>query len=576
MFLAAGSWRGCKRQQGLIVTNTDVFAHLVACGAGDMDIALFDQLRANETLQAKSETPLFEELSNALITIEHNTYNQASVLAAVRIPNDAYHKRFDEMLLRCIDFDDGAYLDQFDQLARPIDQFSAHPSELSALRVAKALDFDLVISPHHAAEDHVSTLFTKTLRRHGLGDRAFHVLALFICFTSSNPHLIQNCLYALQVTSHAIPRALLDVLGRYEPYNLLCYALIDRVEGLEERERLELAFTLFKSMDATFYGDKLALIDASGDADMKRWAALNVSSRPFVQYFCGELLAEEVSDDHLFAALDHYHWAVSTLEENHGEGSADVLSETLGFEACLRSYLTTQISIISGEEWQVSRLNWRYNTLAKLNESCRYKGVLASSPKAIDTVLDAIAETAAQSRFDDIIAARAPDLADQSNGYTSLLRPAGHRYNLYVQAKVAAAQRWFPRELARAEAGDFANWGTLTLLLQDGVQFNALCAWLLKELRAETLPEAALDALAYDALLYYPATSDLLLHARQFFDKILRSGNARWVTPALSALNQHRSNGHAVPAELLSTLKKVDTTGFKRLHLHFLEKLLQP
>jgi hypothetical protein len=550
--------------------------HLAACGARSEDLALFDQLRANETLQAKSVTPLYEELSNALITIAPNTYNQASMLAAVRIPNDAYYKRFEQMLRLSMDFDEGDYLDQFDQLARPIEQFSAHQSEMSALRVAKALDFDLVISPHHAAEDHVSTLFTKTLRRHGLGDRAFHFLALFICFTSSNPHLVQNCLYALQVTSQAVPRALLDVLGRYEPYNLLCYALIDRVEGLKECERLELAFTLFKSMDATFYGDKLELIEASGDADMKHWAALNVYSQPSLQYFCDHLLAEEISDDHLFAALDHYHWVVSTLEENHGEGSVEALGDILAFEACLRRYLTNQIGTISGEEWQISRLNWRYHTLAKLNEACRYKGVLASSPKAIDTVLDAIAETAAQPRFDDMIAARAPDLADQSDGYTSLLRPAGHRYNLYVQAKVAAAQRWFPRELARAEAGDFANWGTLTLLLQDGVQFNALCAWLLKEMRAAKLAKATVDALVYDALLYYPATSDLLLHARQFFDKILRSENARWVTRALSALHQQRSKGHGVPTELLSALKEVDTTEFKRLHLHFLEKLLQP
>ena len=115
----------------------------------------------------------------------------------------------------------------------------------------------------------------------------------------------------------------------------------------------------------------------------------------------------------------------------------------------------------------------------------------------------------------------------------------------------------------------------LTLLLKNGVRFNGLSAWLLKEMKKGVLPQSTLDVLVQDALRYCPAASAPLLHARQLFAKALTSQNASLVREALSTLHHQKSKGQDVPAELVLILKAVDTTGLTSLHRGFLDALLE-
>jgi len=552
----------------------DVFNHLRACGASGDDIALFQRLIANETLQPVSALPLFERLNEALIEIPGRAYNRVSMHASVRLPIHDYYDRFHQLTSQLMDFDEVAFIALAEQLKESIERFSAQPGELSATRLYKAFDFDAALSAHHAVEDYGSAIFLRTLRRYQVSSPIFHVFALFICFTSTNPHVIQNLLFALLVTNGPVPAALLNVLGRYEPYNLPSFALIGRVPDLTEVERQRLILTHLKSMDDAFYGNKLDVIEMSGDADMNAWAALNVSSASSARYFCDVLIHEDASQDQFLAALDHYGWALTGLEAigrgQLGEDEAFLWSVVERTQA----YIIETVGAILLEGEVFLRLRERYGQFASLNEACGHTDALARTPKTIESVLDAVTQAAAQSRFDAFVAAHAPDLPDQRNGYSSLVRPAGHRYDFFIQVKIAASDRWFPRELARAEDGDLANWGTLTLLLTNGVQFNSLSAWLLKELKNAALPKVTLDALVHDALLHYPASSALWLHARHLFSKALTSHDGKLVRRAISALHRHRSQGHDVPGELHPALQAVNREDLKKLYQRMLEELL--
>ena len=551
-----------------------VFEHLVACGASDDDLSLFERLFTNETLQPASSTALFDRLSEALIEIPCDTWSRRSVHALVRVPDESYYDRNHQMLLRSCDLNDLDYRDAFEKLIAPIQRYVACPNEITALGLYKAFDFDCLISEHHALEGINAQIFLKTLRRHDAAGRAFHIFALFVCFRSDNPHIIQNFLFALLATSGPVPLALLDVLGRYEIYNSPSYNLIERIPNLSATDRFRLIFTHLKSMDETYHAGKLDVIETCGNKDAKTWAALNVSSAASIQYFCKHLMAQSVTDHHILAAVDHYCWAASKLAQQDGLSSPKNATQVWDFEAMLRRYLTRHIDHISGSDEAISAMPQRYTQLKQMSEAWRYNSVVNHGDDGIDSVLDAIEQTFAHPRFDDIVGDRAPDLADQSNGYTSLLRPAGHRYSLYIQAKIAASERWFPRELVRAQAGDFSNWGTLTLLLQTGPQFSALSTWLLKELANNALPKRVLEALISDVLLHYPANSELLLPAHALFLKVLELQYSNWVPQALSALHKHTSNGNALPTELIPALKALDTEQLRRLHQHFLDRLL--
>lgn len=495
--------------------------------------------------------------------------------ALVRLPTEAYYERFQQLLLRSTDFDDVDFVGLAEQIIKPIQRFNLKPGELSAVRLFKAFDFDVALSAHHSTEDYGSEIFLRALRSHDVDRRAFHLFALFVCFTSHNPHVIQNFLFALSVTSCPVPGALLNVLGRYEVFNLPSFELIDRVPHETEKERLRLIFTHLKSMDAEFYAKKLDVIETSKNTDIKTWAALNVSSASSAQYFCDHLKPNKIHQHYFLAALDHYSWTLSELDASNQEGFSGNAALLYNLEEHLRGYLIEHVSTFCVEDGVIPHLRQHYRKLAAFNQSCLRKGVRGRAPHDAESVLDAIAQAVAEPGFDSYVAAHAPDLADQKYGYSSLLRPAGHCYDLCIQAKVASSDRWFPQELARAEVGDFANWGTLTLLLQNGVQFNELSAWLLKEMKKGVLPQTTLDALVQDALRYYPATSEPLLHARQLFAKALTSQNASLVREALSALHHQKSKGHGVPAELFLVLKAVDKTGLKSMHQRFLDALME-
>lgn len=557
------------------MTGSAVFDHLRACGAGDDDIVFFKRLVANETLQSASVVPLFDQLNATLTEIPCHTYNRLSLHALVRLPTEAYYKRFRQLLLRSVDFDDADFVDLAEHVVKPIQRFSAHPDEISAVSLYKAFDFDVALSAHHAAEDHGPEIFSRTLRRHDVNGHTFHLFALFVCFTSHNPHVIQNFLFALSVTSGLVPEVLLNVLGRYEVYNLPSFELIDRVPHRTEKERLRLIFTHLKSMDDAFYAIKPDVIETTNDTDMKMWAALNVSSAPSAQYFCDHLKPDDINQHHVLAALDHYCWTLSELDTDSQGGSPGNTALLCRLEEHLRGYLKEHVDALCAESCVISLLRQRYSRLAALNQSCLRKSIVERVPHDAQSVLDVITQAVAQPRFDEYIAAHASDSAGRKDGHSSLLRPAGHCYDLCIQAKVASSDRWFPHELARVEAGDFANWGTLTLLLQNSVQFNGLSAWLLKEMKKGVLPQPTLDALVQDALRCYPAASAPLLHAHQLFAKALTSQNASLVRAALSALHHQKSKGHGVPAELIFALKAVDKTGLKSMHKRFLDALLE-
>lgn len=556
------------------VTTSVIFQHLATCGTHADDLALFERLLANGTFQPAGAISLFDQLSANVIEIPSDAYKSRSVHQALRLTDTAYDKRLKSLIAQSIDLTESDYKNVFEGLLPTIERYVEHPSEITARRLYQAFDFDLIISAHHAVEDIYAEMLLNILRTHKVDSHGFHAFALFACLTSVNPHVVQNFLFALGATSGPVPHALLNVLGRYEPFNLPSYALIDRVPGLNDDAKHDLAFTLLKSMDEAFYFKKLEAIDMSGDASMSYWAALNTSTETSILYFCEHLMAETVRDDHLLAALDHYIWCVSRLVKSGDEYTLDGGEILRSLEEKLWQYLKKYMHCVSDSDEAASLIRWRYRRLAILNAEYNYSAASQKRRQAITSMLDAIAQVYAQPRFDDMVAALARDLADQSSGYSNLLRPAGHRYDLLIQAKIAAAQRWFPRELSRVQAHDFANWGTLTLVLQTGVQFNALCNWLLKEMARDALPSDVLDALVYEALLHYPANSDMLLQARHFFVKALASQNGKWVPRALSALHKHVSSGHPLPSELIAPLRALDTAEFKRLHLHFLDRLL--
>lgn len=575
MFLAAAPQRHCKRATDTIMTPPASLECLLACGADSADLAVFERFIANDTLQPASAMSVFATLSASLVDIPYNAYTRVSMHAAVEVRDAAYQARFSKMLKQSLDLDDIDYFDRFEQLVPPIQRYVTHPSDISARRLYEAFDFDYLISTHHAVEDTYAQMFFDTLGQLNLDIPAFHMFALFVCLTSGNPHIVQNFLFALSVTSGPVPLALLDVLGRYDIYNLPSYALIDRVQGLDAGERHSLILTHLKSMDPAFYFDKLDIIEVARHEPMRWWAALNTSTDASIVYFCRTLMAQRVCDDHLLAALDHYIWCVSQRENDSHDPATGSNTCSRALEGSLHDYLRHNIHHISASQSAASLIQHRYRALAQLNADYRYSATVPESVQAIETLLESIAGIYAAPRFDDVILKRAPDLAHESAGYSSLLRPAGHRYDLFIQAKMAAPERWFARELKRVEAHDFANWGTLCLVLETGVQFNALSVWLLKEMARKALPSSALDALISDAVSHCPVGSELLLHARRFFAHVLESEHPHWVLQALSVLLKRQSNGHALPPELKPALRALDTEAFKPLHLHYFNRLLE-
>lgn len=549
-------------------------------GATASQIAIFKALVANDTLWGKNETSLYQRLSENLLQVPSDENNRLSIHRDVVLPDKAHNSRFNDLALQSSKIQAREWEDLFPQLIKCIQEFSERPSEISALRLYRAFDFEDILAPNHCPNEGYSDHFFKPLKAATFDKAAFHAFAVFVGFNSGNAHIIQNVLMALTVCPGAIPFILLDVLGRYEPYNLVSFELIRKVPNVTDTEREDLTFTHFRSMDSGFYFEKMECIEATSNTTMKRWAALNTTSEFAAQYYSDEFFSQTPNSAELLAAFDHYIWCASQLMTNF---EVPEIRQTVArsLEPEYLIYLYENLEQLTATDchacWIGSRSASLYHKIMSDNWQTDTPGIHA---RARD-LHKAIATRLAAPDFDDILTRLTPDLASESSSYFSLVRPPSHSYGIFIDAKSIGSDIWFPRELERVKSGDMSNWGTLEIVLKTSTQFNVLSAWLLDEIKDQSLPDlrghlfgVPMTDFVHRCLKLYPFSANLLLHGRKLMVLILRSKQTKLRSRVLRILYKNQSAGYDVPPEFIHMLKGLDPKSISVLDKWHWEKIL--
>ena len=547
-------------------------------GATPAQITLFKNLVEKQILCRKPYTAIYDILALDPPDIAWDEYNRFTVFNKIRFPDDFYIKRFHHLATQSTNDSERAYRDLFPNLIKLAKIYSDTPNEKTAHRLYQAFNFNDVFSPNNDPNDGYSPHFFEPFQAAKFDKQTFHVFALFVCFTSDNAHIVQNFLLALRVVPGPIPFALLDVLGRYEPYNLASYELIDRVPHISNLTREVLNFTHLKSMDALFHynrPDKLQRKEAT------YWASLNTSSDFFAQYFHDEMLGLVPNHHLMFAALDHYTWCV---RKNFGREKIDPDRATLlrKLEGQYYDYLCVNLDLILPNDDHAKWMQCHYINLSTAIDTYDSETGETNIHDKVESLLDRITHIFSTPDFDNILTRFAPDLADHEAGYYSILRPSSHRYNLFIEAKIMAAEVWFPRELKRVQFGDTSNLGTLSLTIRTHQQFNVLSNWLLEIIGHTPLTNSNNNPLGvpFPDLLHfflclYPGPSELLLHTRRLLGVSLSSRESKLVKRAIFILYRHKKSGYDIPSEFESRLEKINIGALSNMYARFLRLILE-